>query len=382
MGEGNHTTSMGMESPKKPNRWAIFLGGTAFAVLIAAVLMQVMRDRTTPAMAETERTAAENSRSEKAAKGRVAPDRAVAKVGDVVVNYEDLAQECVQVSGRKILDDMINRLIIQQACLKHQIEVTPAEVDAEVVKISKQFNLPVESWYQMLESEQGLTQSQYRRDVIWPILALRKLAGEQTEISEEEIKRAYIRDYGPRVKARIIVLDNQRRAQAVWEEANRGTPDDFERLAAAHSIEPTSRSLRGAIPPIRRYVGNDELEKVAFKLKAGEISGIIQLAATRYAILLCEGQTESVVNSIDEVREIIIGNLVEEKAGDAVNQVFAKLKEETLVDNYLTNSRTGGVKPSENASGGYGTATIRPAAAVQKPTSGNASVRSKRPATK
>ncbi|MDA0832670.1 MAG: peptidylprolyl isomerase [Planctomycetota bacterium] len=366
-----------MESPKKPNRWALFFGGTAFVVLIAAVMMQVMRDKPNPALADT--TSEENDRSERSARGRVAPDRAVAKVGDVVINYEDLAQECVQVTGRKILDDMINRLIIQQACDKRQIEVTPAEVDAEVLKISKQFNLPVESWYQMLESEQGLTKGQYRRDVIWPILALRKLAGEQTEISEDEIKRSFIRDYGPRVKARIIVLDNQRRAQAVWEEANRGTPDDFERLAAAHSIEPTSRSLRGAIPPIRRYVGNDELEKVAFKLKAGEISGIIQIAASRYAILLCEGQTEPVVSGIDEVREIIIGNLVEEKAGDAVNQVFAKLKEETLVDNYLTNTRTGGAQSSDFDTAG--TAKIRPTSAVQKPSSGKASTRTRKPAT-
>lgn len=376
MGEGNHATSTVTESTKKPNRWALFLGGTAFAVLIAAVLMQVMRDRTEP-LAAAENTSAEQNRS---ARPAPASDRAAAKVGDLIITYEDLANECVQASGRKILDDMINRMIIQQACEKRQIQITAAEVDAEVLKISKQFNLPVESWYQMLESEQGLTPQQYQRDVIWPILALRKLAGEQTEITEDEIKRAFIRDYGPRVKARIIVLDNQRRAQAVWEEANRGGADEFERLAAQHSIEPTSRSLRGAIPPIRRFVGNDELEKTAFKLKEGEISGIIQLASSRYAILLCEGQTEPVVNSIDEVRDIIIANLVEEKAGDAVNQVFAKLKEETLVDNYLTQTRTGGT--SDGSGADFGSARIRPTSAVQKPAAGRATTRSRAPATK
>ncbi|MFN0195841.1 MAG: SurA N-terminal domain-containing protein, partial [Planctomycetaceae bacterium] len=330
------------------------------------VLMQVMRDRTTDIKAgegsadPAARSAKKNSAS--------TPNKAVARVGGTIISEDDLARECIMVSGKKVLDDMINRLVILKACEEKGIEVTDDEVDKEILKISKQFNLPIDSWYQMLEAEQGISRQKYRRDVIWPMLALRKLAGEQTEISEDDVRKAFARDYGERVKARIIVLDNLRRAQTVWEEANKGTPEDFERLAANHSIEPTSRSLRGAIPPIRRYVGNDELEKVAFKLKEGEISGVVQLATSRYAIILCEGRTEPVVENIDEVRDTIIANLVEEKSHAAVNDVFEKLMKETRVDNFLTNTSNGGEESANEEPAG--TAKIRPTSATQKTSTG------------
>jgi len=50
-----------------------------------------------------------------------------------------------------------------------------AEVNEEVVKISGKFGLDPAEWVKMLQAERNITPEQYRRDIIWPMLALKKL---------------------------------------------------------------------------------------------------------------------------------------------------------------------------------------------------------------
>ena len=136
------------------------------------------------------------------------------------------------------------------------------------------------------------------------------------------------------------MLENLRRANEVWEEANRN-PDDFEQLAQKHSVDPNSRALGGQVPPIPRFTGNDDLEKAAFKLKEGELSGVVQIGTGRYVILKCEGRTEPVVTDIEEVRNSLVDQLTEAKTQQSVAKVFEKIKEQTRVDNYLTRTSNG-----------------------------------------
>ncbi|MFK7778286.1 MAG: peptidylprolyl isomerase [Gimesia sp.] len=266
----------------------------------------------------------------------------VAKVGNIVVSEDELARECLALYGPEVLENVVNRAIIQQACQKAGVAVEEAEVHAEVEKIAKRFSLDTKTWYEMLLAERKMNPHQYRRNVIWPMLALRKLAGQQTALTQIEVKEAFARDYGPRVKARMIMLDNLNRAQKVWDNVKK-KPADFERIARDLSIEPNSRALGGAIQPIPQYSDNESLWKAAFKLKENEISGIIQIGLSRYAILLCEGRTEPIVSSIDEVKNQLLEQLQEEQAQEAVARVFARLKEETRVDNYITGTTTGGI---------------------------------------
>ncbi|MFN9970002.1 MAG: peptidylprolyl isomerase, partial [Phycisphaerae bacterium] len=109
------------------------------------------------------------------------------------------------------------------------------------------------------------------------------------------MRDAYEDNYGERVKARMMVLDNLRRAQEAWEKA-RSSPDDFESMARELSVEPNSRALGGTVPPIRKNSGaHEEIRKAAFEMKTpGEISGIIQVDVSQYVILKYEGRTEPV----------------------------------------------------------------------------------------
>src|SRR4029077_14044897 len=131
--------------------------------------------------------------------------------------------------GKEILDKIIKRKIIEQACAAQGLTVTEAEVDQEVVKIAAKFNMPIEQWFKMLQTERNITEAQYRHDIIWPMLALKKLAGAEVTITKKELAEAFERNYGERVKVKLVVLDNIRRANECWEKAN-ANPEDFGRL--------------------------------------------------------------------------------------------------------------------------------------------------------
>ena len=116
-----------------------------------------------------------------------------ARVNNEYITFDILAKECVERYGKDMLQNIINRLMIRQACEQSGIEVSEAEVDAEIVSISKRLNLDVRAWYEFLKVERGVTPNEVRRDRIWPMLALKKLAGEEINVSEQDLQRGFIR---------------------------------------------------------------------------------------------------------------------------------------------------------------------------------------------
>lgn len=341
MSEGIRSTTATTNKPLR-RKMAVMAAGTALAVLVTAAAIQVFRAEQGSAAAEPAAGSAQ------VGSARVSgTQRPLARVNDQLVTWETVAQEAMLRHGKEVLDSIIHRTIIAEACEQRGVAVTEQEVNAEIARIAKRFNLTIEQWYQMIQTERGITPDQYRRDVIWPMLALKRIAGDDVQITEEDVQRAFVRDYGPRVEAKLIMFDNFRRAQEIYAQA-RQNPDDFERLAQEHSIEPNSRAMGGAVPPIRRHSGNPTLEEAAYKLRQGEISPIIQLpvaqgAASRWVILKCEGHTEPVV-TLNEVRDRILEDLKEEKTQVAVAKVFEQIRTETRVDNFLTNVSSGGIQ--------------------------------------
>lgn len=372
MGEG--TPSSGTHEAPRARTWGwtagLFAGGTAVAALAAVLGLQFISAQSGQAAGEPA------AASSKQPAQRKSPE-AMARVGKEIVSFDMLAEECVARHGREVLDDLIHRMIIQQACDTAGLSVSEDEVNQEVARIAKRFNLDPPNWYAMLQAERNITPQQYRQSVIWPMLALKKLAGEQVAITEQEIDEAFVRNYGPRVKVRMIMLDNERRAREVWEKCKEA-PDEFESLAEKHSIDPTSRALGGSAPPIPKFSGSPEIEKAAFRLKEGEISGLIQVQSNRFVILKCEGRTNQIVTEIDEVRDSLYDELLEAKTQQAVAKVFDGIKKNARVDNYYAGTSTAPARPAAapNATTGIqptsgkvpagepGAARVKPAAAA------------------
>lgn len=313
-------------------RGTLIVSGTLLVVLAGAIGMQVYRARDTQA--------AEQGGQESGIRpvSSAAMQKPVGRVNGQSITYEQLAQECILRDGSSVLEQVINRVLIQQACAESGIVVSDAEVATEIQRISKKFGLPVDQWQKMLQAERGLSPIQYRRDVIWPMLALKKLAGEEVKITAKMMQDAYEDSYGPRVKARMIVLGNVRRATEIWEKA-KANPDAFEDLARNYSVEPNSKALGGTVPPIRKNSGaHPEIRKAAFKMTTpGQIcSGPIQVDVGRYVLLKYEGRTDPVDHNKDEVKQELFADLQEREVQRLVGETFKSLKDKARVDNYLT----------------------------------------------
>ena len=113
------------------------------------------------------------------------------------------------------------------------------------------------------------------------------------------------------------------------------TEKAFGDLAAEFSIEPSTKSLRGEVPPVRRHGGREELENAAFALAPGELSPIVQLG-DKFIILRCLGRTEPLDVQFDSVRQILYQDIYEKKLRVAMSERFETLQASAKIENRLT----------------------------------------------
>src|SRR5262245_30589624 len=92
------------------------------------------------------------------------------------ISRKDLTDACVRRYGEDVLESLTNKKLITNHCAKRGIVVTNDELTAEIDRMAQRFQLGREQWLAMLEKERGVTAQEYARDIVWPTLALRKLA--------------------------------------------------------------------------------------------------------------------------------------------------------------------------------------------------------------
>jgi parvulin-like peptidyl-prolyl isomerase len=253
-----------------------------------------------------------------------------------------LEKECVKRFGPTLLDNEINLKLVEQALTAQNLQVTPADIDAEIRYTAEFYGYvkadgspDLDRWIADVINEEEKTVDMYIRDVIQPTVALKKLVAPHVQITEEDIQKGFEANFGTRAEVLAIVLSNQRTAQEVWEMArNRPTEQFFGELANQYSVEPSSRSNFGKVPPLRRHGGQPNLEKAAFGLKPGEMSAIIEIGG-QYVILRCQGFTEPVVQDLNAVRNELQNEIREKKTRIEMDNTMSKLLADAQVTNFL-----------------------------------------------
>lgn len=263
--------------------------------------------------------------------GPAPPNRIVAVVNNEPITREELGKECLKRYGREVLESVVNKYLIMQECQRRGVTVTEEEVNAEVERMATRFGMPVATWLKLLKEERGIKPEQYKKDIIWPTLALRKLAGDRMTVSEAELRKEFESRYGPAVKARLIVVSDREKAEKIRGQAVQD-PERFGELAKDHSEDTASAGLKGLIQPIRTHVGDPRIEAEAFRLQPGEISNVLPVG-NQFVILKCEERIPAVKVRFEDVR----GEL-EELARDArlrevAQEVFRELQQKARVEN-------------------------------------------------
>lgn len=309
--------------------------GIATAVLAVAMLIRL-------GQGETPASAAPQAAPAKASADNGAMPRPERPQHDVMalVNGQDISRKalidgCIQRFGEDVLESLVNKRLITNHCTNHNITVTQAEIDAEIDRMAKRFQLGREQWLSMLEKERGVTAQEYARDIVWPTLALRKLADKELQVSPEEIQTAYDQEFGPMVRARLIAVGDAAKARQLHAQLM-ANPETFAKVAIEHSEDVNSASVGGLIQPIRQHVGDKAIEAEAFRLKAGQISSIIQVGQ-QYVILKCDEQLQARPVPMAEVQPRLIERIKEEKLRSAATGIFAKVQETAVIQNVYNN---------------------------------------------
>ncbi|MFP6648483.1 MAG: peptidylprolyl isomerase, partial [Pirellulaceae bacterium] len=278
----------------------------------------------------------------------------VALVNGRKITERMLAEQCISSYGNLVLDVEINRILLAQALKQRKLQVLRQDLDEEIAQAADSYGFikpdgspDVAAWFKKVTEETNVSVDLYVRDAIWPAVALKKLVGSAIQVSEEDMRKGFESHYGPRVEVLAIVLNNHRQATTVWELAkNNPTEYYFGQLAEQYSVEPVSRSNAGQVPPIRRHGGRPHIEEEVFRLKPGELSGIVAIG-DKYLIMHCLGLTDPVVAELAAVHEELYKNLHENKLRIAMNREFDRLKTRAEVVNFLQpGSSTAAIQPT------------------------------------
>ena len=278
----------------------------------------------------------------------------IAIINGEIITRQQLADECVAREGQKILDTMIAHLLIDQEIKKKKLDITAAEIDAEIDNVAMSVgHVSREVWLRTLDKERGISPATYARDIIYPSLALRKLAAGRVQVTEQDIKDAFEANYGPRLRCRIIMTNDARKAAEIWEEL-RKNPAGFEKIAQEKSLDTATRPFGGLLPdPIARHAVPREVSDAAFsqlvdgdpsdknaahKPKDGDFTGPIQVNEGAWVIIKREALAAGKQGSPNDpsIRRMLEAQMVDVKIKDSMNTLYADLMVAAAIDNKLT----------------------------------------------
>lgn len=210
----------------------------------------------------------------------------VAVVNREPITRQELGQLCLVRWGEETLEGLVNKQLITEACHARGIVISEKDVDEEIRALAAKFNMSVEQYLKMLKDERDVSAVEYRRDIIWPAIALKRLAADQIKVTQADLEQEFEAEFGEKVQVRMISLTSPSKAAEVLKMAQ-AKPDDFGRFAKEYSADPNSASAKGLIPPVRRHVGDKAIEDAVFALQEGQISDVVA-AANQYFIFRCE----------------------------------------------------------------------------------------------
>lgn len=285
----------------------------------------------------------------------------ISQLRDLVGPRERALREAY--SGQELLDrvkeirmaalkDLIDRQLILQEFRNNEFSIPPYIVDDRIQTIIRQeFGGDRSAFVRTLQA-QGFTLTRFKEFEKEKIIvqAMRQAnVKEDFVISPQQISAYYERNKAAfttpeQVHLRMIVLreggsegwedlpgdsgGKKGMAEEIREKLTAGA--DFERMALMYSEDATTREIGGDWGWIDRNTLNEQLTQVAFSLRPGQVSPVIQLGNSFY-ILLVEARQDASVKPISEVREEIERNLIQRERSDAQQRWIDTLRQKAYI---------------------------------------------------
>jgi foldase protein PrsA len=332
-------------------KWAGLAAGLAVGIIATGIVAA------SPLQRDKKSTSKSTADQPKKTESQVSANPVVARVNGEEITYKALAEEVIARKGKEVLDTMISRLLVEQACRQSGIKITPQEVHDEVNRTAERLNMTTEQYLKVLQEKREMRYEQYERDIVIPGIALKRMARPNVKVGDEDIARGFEAYYGEKIRCRWIMLNDLPTAMKVWNEMKAENKNgnakvdlaEFERQVTRWSVDPASRSLGGQLTqPIGRHTGPafKAIEDAAFAMKEdGEISKVVQFGDA-YVILYRESRVPPANVKLADVRDKIESDIYDAKMRDQIEQIFVSLQKRATIENLLTGEVS---SPEKNA---------------------------------
>jgi hypothetical protein len=264
--------------------------------------------------------------------------------GNIPITREELGEYLIARYGVEKLELLINKRIIEHACKERGIEVTAWEVEQDFNSMIANLGVNRREFIEQLLQQYRKTEYEWKEDVIRPRLMLTQFCKNRIEIKEEDLKKAFESQYGEKVEVQIILYppgpDQQRNLIRIYDEI-RKSDEAFQQAARQQPDANLSRTA-GKIKPISRYSGLEDIEKVAFSLRPGEVSEVVQVKEG-FLIMKCLGRVPADTSAKFELkRDALRQQVMERKIQEEIPKVFQELSEKATPQNFLRPDKTRG----------------------------------------
>ena len=254
-------------------------------------------------------------------------------------------QQKIMETRMAAVNDLIDRQLILQEFKKNKYNIPEYVVDDRVQTIIReQFGGNRAAFIRTLDA-QGYTLDHYReieQDKIIVQAMRQKELKSDLVIPPRDVEDYYAKHHDEfsipdQVKLRMIVLKKQGATdatqQAVAEEIRQKVASgaDFANMAQLYSQDSTNPG--GDWGWIDRKTLNDQLTKIAFGLKAGQMSNVVD-SGDNYYILYVEAKKNGGVKPFKDVRDDIEKKLLQDERQDLQEKWMAKLRKKAHIKTF------------------------------------------------
>lgn len=271
----------------------------------------------------------------------------VARVNDEKITKDEFYDQLVTQNGEQVLNSLIAEKIMELEVEKLNIEITDAEMDAELAEMQDYYG--GEEEFNTFLTYVGYSLDDIKNNIETSI-KYEKILEPYIEITEKEMKEYFetnkaLFNQTEQVKARHILVDTKEQADEVKSKLNNG--EDFAELAKEYSKDGSSEK-GGDLG----YFGRGEMvapfEEAAFSMEVNEISEPVE-SQWGFHIIKVEDYKEAKEAVYEDYVEEVRNAIFQEKMNDAYNLWYTEKMGEYKIVNNITGQISDPEKINEEA---------------------------------